>query len=182
MNNKLVNFENTNFIWTVNFSGDPERDKYGSTKRQACVIIPDVDMAMDLMDEGFNVKPTEPKEGEEEGFVPKYFIRIQANYNSKWPPKIYLGSADTPYELLNENTVGEIDSKYITNVDVILNKYDNDGKKSLYIKSMYVTYDISEDPYAYKYRKNKYNVEKLAYELDNESAYELLKLLEDRFA
>lgn len=155
MNEKLVRIENTNFIWQTNFAGDPTQDRFGSTARRASIIIPDVDLAMDLIDEGFNVKTTRPREGEEEGFEPKYFVDIKARYDSKWPPKIYLGSEDTPYELLDEETVGEIDQHYILNVDVQLNKYENrNGNKSLYIRTMYVTYDVSEDPFASKYRRD----------------------------
>lgn len=149
-NNVLI--ENTNFIWRTNFSGEP--DRFGNTKKKASIIVPDVDLAMDLMGEGFNVKTTKPREGEEEGFVPKYFIDIQARYGSKKPPEIFLGSEDTTYRLLDEETVGEIDHHYILNVDVTLNKYEKNGNKSFYIDIMYVTYDVTEDPFAHKYRRD----------------------------
>lgn len=182
-NKNFINLENTNFIWQTNFAGDPSKDRFGSSIRRASIIIPDVDLAMDLMDEGFNVRVTNPREGEEEGFEPRYFANTIVRYDSKKPPKIYLGSENTPYELLNEDTVGEIDECYVLKVDAKINKYyRKDGKRILYVDVMYVTYDNEQDPYAVKYNKNKYNVEKLAHELDDESAFELLKILEERFA
>ena len=64
-NNKLVSIENTRFIFETNFSGDPRRDKYGSDKRYANIVIPE-ELANELSDEGFNVKCTNPKDDEYE--------------------------------------------------------------------------------------------------------------------
>ena len=48
------------------------------------------EQARRLIDEGFNVKLTKPKPGEEEGFIPRYYVAIKVNYESEWPPKIFL--------------------------------------------------------------------------------------------
>ena len=35
-----VNIDDTRFIFTTNFSGDPERDRFGSDQRRVNVVIP----------------------------------------------------------------------------------------------------------------------------------------------
>ena len=154
---RLISIENTNFIWKTNFAGDPDRDSFGSDARQANVIIPDHMQARELINEGFNVKSTRPKEGEEEGFVPTYFVSIKVNYDTNWPPKIYLVSGNAEPVELNESTIDLIDRAYVRNVNVILNPYQNQrtGSKSLYVRTMYVEQDIEEDPFAHRYvRRN----------------------------
>lgn len=153
-NSKYVRIDNTRFIFSTNFSGDPDRDKFHSSARKASIIIPDENMALAMIEEGFNVKTTRPREGEEDDFTPKYFISISVNYDTEWPPKIYLVT-DGEANLLSEDTVGTIDKIYVKNVNVILNKFQNKttGKPSLYVRTMYVEQDIEDDPYACIYRK-----------------------------
>ena len=156
MNNQtLVSIEDTNFIWTTNFSGDPERDNYGSSARKANIIIPDAELAEALIDEGFNVKMTRPMDGDEVVFVPKYFVNINVNYDSKWPPRIYLVSGDNEPVLLDEQSVGMLDQISVENVNVVLNKYYNDrvGRRSFYVKTMYVEQGLDDDPFASRYAR-----------------------------
>lgn len=154
---RIITIENTRFIFMTNFSGDPERDNFGSKERKANIIIPTEEQAMDLKDAGFNVKWTKPKEGEEEGFVPTYFVSIKANYDSEWPPKIYLVCGDADPEELTEKTIKRLDNIYILNVNVVLNPYysQRNDSWSLYIKTMYVEQDETEDPFAKKYFRNR---------------------------
>lgn len=56
MRDNLVIIEETKFIYKTNFSGDPDRDTYGNTQRKGNLIIPDIEQARRLIDEGFNVK------------------------------------------------------------------------------------------------------------------------------
>jgi hypothetical protein len=152
---KLIAIENTKFIFRTNFSGDPDRDTYGSDARRANIIIPDINQAQYLIDEGFNVKVTKPREGQEEGFVPEYFVAIGVNYDSNWPPKIWLVSGDANPVQLDEESISSLDMCQVSNVDVVLNPYTNQktGRKSLYVRTMYVTQDINDDPFASKYRR-----------------------------
>ena len=153
---KLISIEDTKFIFKTNFAGDPEQDSYGSDKRKGNIIIPDEQMALDLRDAGFNVKQTKPKDPDDDNFIPRYFVSITANYESDWPPKIYLVSGKANPVLLDETSVGIIDKVYVTNVNVILNTYCNPRTKkcSLYIKTMYVEQDIESDPFASRYARN----------------------------
>lgn len=153
---RLISIENTNFIFRTNFSGDPERDSFGSDARRANIIIPDHMQARELIDAGFNVKSTKPKPGEEEDFVPTYFVAVNVNYDTEWPPKIYLVSGDGAPVLLDEESVDTIDRCYVCNVNVMLNPYENarTGRKSLYVRTMYVEQDIEDDPFAHRYARN----------------------------
>ena len=153
---QLISIENTRFIFMTNFSGDPERDRYGSDARRANIIIPDEDMARDLLNEGFNVKTTKPRPGsDEEDFVPEYYVSIKVNYDSDWPPRIFLVAGDAEPVLLDEDTVSEIDRCYVRNVNVVLNPYHNKrtGNSSLYVRTMYVEQDLDDDPFAHRYRR-----------------------------
>ena len=152
---RLISIENTKFIYKTNFSGDPERDSFGSDARKVNIIIPDQEQALDLLDAGFNVKRTKPKPGEEEGFVPTYYISVNINYDTEWPPKIYLVSGDAEPLELDEESINVLDTCYVLNVNCVLNPYSNKmtGRKSLYVRTMYVEQDIEEDPFANRYRR-----------------------------
>lgn len=150
---KIICIDDTNFIWNTNFSGDPSRDRFGSDTRRCNILIPDPEQARELSDAGFNVKETTPGEGEEENFVPKYFVPVIINYDTNWPPKIYLVSGDSEPRLLDENTVGQLDDCRVRNVNVVLNPYYSQRVRrlSLYVRTMYVEQDVESDPYASRY-------------------------------
>lgn len=152
---RLISIEDTNFIYRTNFSGDPERDSFGSDARMANIIIPDPDQASDLINEGFNVKSTKPRGDEEEEFVPTYFVSVKVNYDTNWPPRIYLVSGDAEPRLLDEETIDILDNCYILNVNATLNPYENPktGRKSLYVRTMYVEQDVEDDPFAHRYAR-----------------------------
>lgn len=152
---KLISIEDTNFIWRTNFSGDPERDSFGSDARVANIIIPDPAQAEELIDEGFNIKQTKPREGEEEGFEPTYFVSVKVNFDSFNPPRIYLVSGDADPLLLDEESIDILDRCQVLNVNATLNPYENPrtGRKSLYVRTMYVEQDIEDDPFAQRYAR-----------------------------
>lgn len=150
---RLIRIENTNFIFKTNFSGDPERDTFGSDARKASIIIPSETQATDLLNMGVNVKRTKPKPGDEEEFEPTYYVSVNVNYDTNWPPKIWLVSGDSEPQLLDEESVGIIDKCYVLNVNAVLNPYTNQRTRrtSLYVRTMYVEQDIEDDPYAARY-------------------------------
>lgn len=150
---RLIVIKDTKFIFDTNFGGDPKRDRFGSDKRRGNIIIPDPEMAQALFEAGFKVKQTKPKPGEEEDFEPTYFISVTLNYDSPWPPEVYLVSPGAAPVLLDEESVGNIDKAYILRVRVTLNPYENPktGIKSMYIRTMYVEQDVANDPFAHMY-------------------------------
>lgn len=156
MAKKLISVENTRFIFRTNFAGDPTMDKFGSPQRKGNVVI-DKELADELAANGFNVKETVPKDGEEDGFEPEYFVSVIVNLNSNFPPTIKWVSGDNPPVDLDEDSIGIIDRSRISNVDVVLNPHEyTEGKFTLYVRTMYVTQDLDADPFAAKYaRKNE---------------------------
>ena len=154
---RLISIENTKFIFQTNFSGDPKRDKFGSDARRVNIIIPDQEQAGELIHAGFNVKITKPNREDEEDFYPVHFVAANINYDSNYPPRIYLVSGDSEPVLLSEDTVGELDYCAISNVNAVLNPYCNvnTGAQSLYVRTMYVEQDVESDPFAARYRKVK---------------------------
>lgn len=151
----LITIEDAKFIFTTNFAGDPSRDRFGSDARKANITIPDIRQAKELIDAGFNVRRTEPKPDEEEGFVPEYFVSVKVNYDTTWPPKIYLVSGDAEPRLLDETTVGLIDACRVKNVCAVLNPYHSPTARygSLYVRTMYVEQDVESDPFASRYAR-----------------------------
>lgn len=150
--NTLI-LSNTKFIFKTNLSGDPTRDTFGSSKRRANIIINDPEDVANLLTLGFKVKATKPKPGAEEDFEPDYYIPFQLNYDSEWPPMVYLVSGNAEPLLLDERTVGKVDNCYVRAVNAALNLYTNKktGIKSVYAKTIYVEQDISSDPFAHLY-------------------------------
>lgn len=147
----IITIENTRFIFDTHFSGDPNLDKFRSTQRYANLVIPDINLARQMIDMGCNVKLTRPKEGEEEGFEPKYFVRVVVNYESEWPPKVYLVSGDAEPVMMNGDTIGMLDKMWIKNVNVQLNLHPWTDGISLYVKTMYVEQSLEDDPFAARY-------------------------------
>ena len=147
----IITIENTRFIFDTHFSGDPNLDKFRSTQRYANLIIPDINLARQMIDMGCNVKLTRPKEGEEEGFEPRYFVRVVVNYESEWPPKVYLVSGDAEPVMMNGDTIGMLDKMWIKNVNVQLNLHPWTDGISLYVKTMYVEQSLEDDPFAARY-------------------------------
>lgn len=147
-----VIIEGTKFIFETNLSGDPKRDHFNSDQRKANLIIPDERQALDLRDRGFNVKETKPKPDDEGDFVPTYFVVVKLNYDSQWPPRIFLVNEQKQGVLLDAESVGCIDDMWIDNVNAVMNTYDGPNGKSLYVKSMEVFQKIDDDPIASKYR------------------------------
>ena len=82
-------------------------------------------------------------------------MAIGVNYDSKWPPKIYLVSGEAEPVLLDEESINSLDMCQVRNVNVVLNPYMNErtGRKSLYVRTMYVEQDIDDDPFASRYRR-----------------------------
>ena len=157
MRENLVIIEGSTFIFDTNFSGDPKRDRFGNDQRKANLVIPDIEQARHLIDEGFNVRLTKAKEGEEEGFIPKYFVSVKLNYESKWPPKVYLVTEENGGVLLDGESVCCIDDMWVESVNAVLNPYDGPQGRSLYVKSMEVFQKTDDDPITSKYSRRAYD-------------------------
>lgn len=159
MADKRIMIEGTRFIFQTNFSGDSTQDRYGSSARQGNLIIPSPAQAEELLAQGFNVRQTRPHD-DDEGFEPTYFVKVQVKYTNrmgdpvKYPPAVYLVSDDGEPVKMTEDSIGNLDHMRIKNVDAVLNSYEYaEGKYSLFVRTMYVTQDIDDDPYAARYAR-----------------------------
>ena len=165
MRTNLVIVENGKFIFDTNFAGDPKKDRFGSDERKATLVIPDIDLTRELIDDGFNVRLTKPRVGEEEGFVPRYFVKVKLNYKSTWPPKVYLVTDEDKSVLLDEESVACLDDIWVDRVNAVLNRYEGPNGKSLYVKSMEVYQKVDDDPISAKYRRqNRDEEEEIPFE------------------
>lgn len=155
--NKSVEFLDTRFIFRTNFQGDPSRDSFRSNERRGNVIINDEQLALALIEEGFNVKRTAPTD---ERYQPEYYIPVKLKYkpeldeNDSRQPKVCLVvGGNQPVRLYQENIhlLDEAnDNREISNVKVMCSKYTNQdrGTKSLYVRVMYCEKSNAYDPYA----------------------------------
>ena len=165
MRTNLVIVENGKFIFDTNFAGDPKKDRFGSDERKDNLVITAIDLARELIDDGFNVRLTKPRVGEEEGFVPRYFVKVKLNYKSTWPPKVYLVTDEDKSVLLDEESVACLDDIWVDRVNAVLNRYEGPNGKSLYVKSMEVYQKVDDDPISAKYRRqNRDEEEEIPFE------------------
>lgn len=153
-----VNIDDTRFIFTTNFSGDPSRDRFGSTTRRVNVVIPTEEQAQQLMDMGVKVRQTKPNPDRvyDEPFVPTYFTPVTINMDSKWPPHVYWITTAGKRLLCNADTICQLDFIRVKNVCVqanLVEKRNFPGEYSLYADVMYVEQDADADPYAERYAR-----------------------------
>lgn len=152
---RIIEIEDTQFIYERNLAGDPEKSgKFRSTTRYVNVIIPSEEQAMAMMEEGINVKCTKPREGFEEEYIKKFFVKCIANYKSQMPPAIYLVMGNSAPVLLDEQSVNQIDMVYVLNVKVALNPWYSEvnDTTSCYIAVMYVEAE-QLDPFQSMYER-----------------------------
>lgn len=133
-------------IMFPNFSGKEGRYNDAGEK-SFCLVIDDPVEASRLSEEGWNIRILKPLEPEDK---PKHYLNVAVKFGN-YPPKVYL-CTETNKVRLDEDTISELDTAEIKNVDVIVRPYTWDperGKIKAYLKTMYVT--IKEDPLAAHY-------------------------------
>ena len=134
--NELV-LENMQILFH-NFTGlkGPYNDQ---GDRTFSILIEDVDLADDLANLGWAVKPLKSEPDEEVN----WHLPVKVNFNSAHPPQIVKVSPSTRRKvILTADTVEVLDVLDIDYVDVVLNPYswtvnDKSGIKA-YLRSMYV--------------------------------------------
>ena len=156
--NKDVMLDGTRFIFQRNFAGDPSKSgKYASTARVANILIPD-ELAGEMLADGWDIRETKPREGEEEDFIPQHYLKIEVKYRDKFNqplrflPNVYLvtdGEEPTP---LNEDSIKVLDDIRVRAVNVVLHpSVKEDGSYKAYVKVMYVEQNLDDDPFASRY-------------------------------
>lgn len=166
--NKIA-IKNTRFIFRTNLRGELDPDsKYPSTDRVANVVVP-AERVAELEQLGINVRSTKPREGEEDGFQPTYFVKVKASYRDKYgelkpekrQPKVILvrDEYNDPVRL-DEDSVKMVDEIDIHHIDIVLNPWTNpNGGVTLYITHLYVVQEIDDDPFASQYIRRAPRIE-----------------------
>ncbi len=155
-----VTIENAKFMYRPDFAGK----RFGT--RNVTVRLGD-ELASDLIAEGWNVRTTKVTEDYPDE---EYYIQVSIKYgydrNGKYRhPDIYMICGDT-MTLLDENTVNELDTANIENVDLTFTPNFYEDKVTAYLSKMYVT--IRQDNLDFKY--SKYNMKGVS---ANEEVYEV---------
>lgn len=150
----------TRFIFDTNFSGDPNRDRYGSSRRRVNVVIPTEEQAQQLIEMGLNVKQTKPNPNYtyDEPFVPTFYVSVTVNMDSKWPPQVFWITTTGRKVACNAENIGQLDYIRVKNVNLQANLYENrnnPGQYTLYADILYVEQDADADPYAAKYEQRE---------------------------
>lgn len=138
----ILEIENARIIYR-NFAGEGSKfNREGD--RNFAVIINDEDIKDELIENGWNVKIKDPREGyEDEGVF--MFLPVKVKFNNRGPA-IYVRSGNSIPTRLNEETVGILDEIDILGVDMDLRPYDWEvnGKegRTAYLQAMEVTQNI----------------------------------------
>lgn len=116
------------------------------------VVLPDRKVAEAMMADDWNVKQFKPREDDEEGEEPEFWLPVKLKYDGVRPPRVVMITS-RGRTTLSEDEIEMLDWAEITNVDLIVRPYpwSVQGKTgiSAYLQSLYVT--IEEDELEKKY-------------------------------
>lgn len=134
-----------------NFAGAPAKyNREGD--RNFAVVIPNQDIADELIEAGWNVKIKQPRE---DGDLPFMYLPVKIKFNDRGP-NCYLVSGKARNRL-DENTIAMIDDIDILSVDLDIRPYDWDvnGKtgRTAYLQSIQVTQEV--DRFAQRYAEEE---------------------------
>lgn len=120
-----------------NFAG--KGDKYNREgDRNFAIVIEDQDIADALIAEGWNVRIKPPREDGDDPFM---YLPVKIKFN-EWGPRVCL-ITNGRKNMLDEDTVGELDRVEIENVDLDIRPYDWEvnGKegRTAYLQTIEVT-------------------------------------------
>lgn len=123
-----------------NFSGTGSKfNREGD--RNFAVVIPDEDMADELVNRGWNVKIKPPRDEDDTPFM---FLPVKIKFNERGP-KVYLQSGEKTVEL-DEEGIDCLDDVDILGVDLDIRPYDWEvnGKsgRTAYLQSIHVVQEI----------------------------------------
>lgn len=145
MINNKISIENAR-IGFRNFSG--KEGKFNPEGRRNFCVFLEIELALRLEEDEWNVRWLEPREKGEERLP---YLQVAVNFDNI-PPKIILVTSHGK-TTLDEESINILDWAEVKNVDVIIRPYNWDvsGKKGVkaYVKSMYIT--VVEDEFEEKY-------------------------------
>jgi hypothetical protein len=140
----VLKLTNAQFMYRPNFSARADKYNPNGGKRYFNVKIPE-DMVDQLIEEGWNVKATNPQDDQ----AVEHYLKVNVNFNGFRPPKVWVKSgANGEPVLLDEDTIGQMDTFEIADMELnitpwITDKYD---VMPCYLKSAFVTIVDDEAP------------------------------------
>ena len=124
--------------------------------RNFAVVIPNKDMADDLLNRGWNVKIKPPRDEDDEPFM---FLPVKIKFNDRGP-NVYLRSGSRDVKL-NEDTIECLDNIDILSVDLDIRPYnwEVNGKtgRTAYLHAIHVTQEV--DRFADRFASEEYPCE-----------------------
>lgn len=147
----ILQIEDARIVYR-NFSG--VAGKYNREgDRNFAVVIPDQEIADDLIKDGWNVKIRPPREEDDTPFI---YLPVKIKFNDRGPG-VYINTFDGRLERLNEDTISSLDNIDIRSVSLDIRAYDWEvnGKtgRTAYLQGMEVTQNI--DRFAAKYAESQ---------------------------
>lgn len=110
--------------------------------RNFSILIPNEEIANELIEDGWNVKIRPPRE---DGDAPFMHLPVKIQFNSRGPAA-YVISGNNPARRLNEDTIGMLDEIDIASVNMDIRPYDWDvnGKqgRAAYLQAIEVIQNV----------------------------------------
>lgn len=162
--NSVIQIDDGKIIFRPNFSGEPDRFNPKGGRRYFNIVLEDQSnepielvtqkyggqplSVQKLIDDGWNVKFTKPRDEEEE---PTPYLEVGVSFDP-FPPKIVEVTSKNQV-MLDEDTVGTLDHDALERIDLDIRPYnwsvnDKHGVKG-YLKTLYAT--IVEDRFSDRY-------------------------------
>lgn len=140
-----ITIENAKLMYK-NFAGSAK--KFNAKGLRNFHVILNRDIALALLQDGWNIKIEEPKE---EGDLPIYHIKVAVRFDN-YPPRIVLIAKDGR-SVLNEDTVDILDWAEIETADIVLtgSPWSVNGETGIkaYLRKAFIT--LSSDDLESKY-------------------------------